>query len=584
MPYAANKTGWLITMSLIILALPPIAAAASQQDNLPLQPQALDSVGLYDLRKADPNLTGSGIRFAVVSRSLTYINGEPQNDYRPDSTHNCFVRTKFRFNDQAELPAGISLHSTAVCSILLGEDPNASHPELGQFHYQGAAPEATADIYEFWHFLINNVFPGSAPQADVITASFGNQFQDWWTRGIESLVEHHGLIVTAGIGNGSNSCDFPLYPAACANVIGVGVVDCVTAHNLETTLSNFSLAYPEHSSFGPTEDGRCKPDIVAPGNCLAADPNNPDRYEPTGSWSSFSTPIVAGTIGLLLQKARQDPNLAPAASANGGNCLIKTILLNSAAKLPFWHKGRLGTDDDHQAPLDYIQGAGMLDAAAAYHQLTAGQSKPGRCPAAGWDLNTLNSAKTLQKVYRVSLDETDETLITATIAWNRHYSPVYPFESLPQKDANFRLELWAVDPDNQTNDYLLDYSDSPGDNVEHIYHQADPEYTTYDLVVSYSDAGELRTGPLRHLYALAWSATRLQKPTSTFWYDLNSDGLVDPADFTILLNNWLAGVENDDRYRLGDINADGLINIEDLQILANHSYLKADWYPVDAEH
>ena len=186
-------------------------------------------------------MTGSGVKFAVICRSNTYIDGEPQNDYRPNIEHNCFKDKQLKFRDQAELAAGISPHSTAICSILLGEDPNASNPQLGQFHYQGAAPQAQADNYEFWYFLTNNIFPHSPPDADIVTASFGTQFEDWWTRGIESMAEHDGLIVVAGIGNGSNAYDPLLYPGAGANVIGVGVVDSVNAENLATKLAHFSL-------------------------------------------------------------------------------------------------------------------------------------------------------------------------------------------------------------------------------------------------------------------------------------------------------------------------------------------------------
>ena len=37
-----------------------------------LQPQALDFVGVYALRTIDPNLTGEGVTFGIVSRSYTY--------------------------------------------------------------------------------------------------------------------------------------------------------------------------------------------------------------------------------------------------------------------------------------------------------------------------------------------------------------------------------------------------------------------------------------------------------------------------------------------------------------------------------
>jgi hypothetical protein len=542
-----------------------------------LQPQGLNFSGIYALRQLDPNLTGSGVKFAVLCRSNTYIDGEPQNDYRPSIEHNCFKNKQLKFHDQAELPAGISSHSTAICSILLGEDPNASNPQLGQFHYQGTAPQAQADNYEFWYFLTNNVFPHSSPEADIVTASFGTQFEDWWTRGIESMAEQNGLIVVAGIGNGSNAYDPLLYPGAGSNVIGVGVVNSVNTENLAAKLANFSLPIPEHSSIGPTSDGRCKPDIVAPGNCLAADANDPSRYEPTGNWSSFSTPIVAGAIGLLVQKAKEDPDLSAAVAPNGGNCVMKAILLNSAKKLPFWHKGKLEKDDDHEVPLDYIQGAGMLNAVDAYKHLIAGQTKPGNAPVIGWDHNQLQKSENPQNVYKITIAKPENEFITATVVWNKHYSSVYPFEPMPDKDANLRLELWAVDSNEPNSNYLLDYSDSKVDNVEHVYCRGDANYTRYELVVTYSNVDDPNQIPGKQRYGLAWNVSKKQDRDNILWYDLNTDGIVNEMDFAVLLNNLLTSVKSPKSYLLGDINANGLIDANDLQILANHQNLKANW-------
>jgi hypothetical protein len=543
-----------------------------------LQPQGLNVSGIYALRQLDPNLTGTGVKFAVICRSNTYIDGVPQNDYRPGIEHSCFKDKQLKFRDQAELAAGTSPHSTAICSILLGEDPNASNPQLGQFHYQGAAPQAQADNYEFWYFLTNNIFPHSPPDADIVTAGFGTQFEDWWTRGIESMAEHDGLIVVAGIGNGSNAYDPLLYPGAGSNVIGVGVVNSVNTENLAAKLAHFSLVYPEHSSLGPTAEGRCKPDIVAPGNCLAADANNPNRYEPTGSWSSFSTPIVAGTIGLLVQKAKEDPDLSPAVAKNGGNCVMKAILLNSAKKLPFWHKGKLGKDDDHETPLDYIQGAGMVNAVGAYKHLIAGLAKPGDAPAIGWDNNQLQKSKNPQNIYKITLAEPNEEFVTATVVWNKHYSGTYPFEPMPDKDANLRLELWAVDTNDPENNYLLDYSDSKVDNVEHIYCRADANYTHYELIVTYtnsSDSNEIQTD---QRYGLAWNVSQKQDSNDILLYDLNADGIVNDSDLTILVGNLLTSVKSPETYPLGDINADGKIDKKDFEIILKHKDDIANWY------
>jgi len=583
MEQSIKKITWLlITASAALLAF---TSNTTGGEGLQLQPQGLNHSGIYALRQIEPDLTGSGVKFAVICRSIMYIDGEPQNDYRPNVRHKCFGDTKFGFHDRTELPAGISPHSTAICSILFGEDRTAFNSQLGQFYYQGAAPQAQADIYEFWHFLINNVLSCSPPDADIVVTGIGSQSEDWWTRGIDSLAEHHGLIIVAGIGNGLNANDPVLYPSAAANVIGVGVVSSVDTKNLATKLAHFALAYPEISSFGPTGDGRCKPDIVAPGNSLAADAYDPNRYEPTGNWSSFSTPVVAGTIGLLVQKAKQDPRLDSAVSQDGGNCVIKAIMLNSATKLPFWHKGQISIDDDHIVPLDYIQGAGMLNAVAAYEQLVAGQNAPGDCPTAGWDLNQLDKpasgeagSETLQNIYKIKLAEPKDKFITVTAAWNKHYSSYYPFKSLPDKDADLRLELWAVDLDNPDNDYLLDYSDSSVDNVEHIYAAADANYTNYEIVISVSDVEKEQETPKTQQYGLAWKTNAKQDNDSIFWYDLNADGIVNESDLTILLNSLLAGNKSSKTYLLGDINSDGAIDINDLKIFIEHNNLKAHWY------
>jgi len=184
-----------------------------------------------------------------------------------------------------------------------------------------------------------------------------------------------------------------------------------------------------------------------------------------------------------------------------------------------------------------------------------------------------------QVCYKITLPESADKFITATVTWNKHYSRVYPFEPAPQKDGNLRLELWALDANNPKNDYLLDYSDSSVDNVEHIHCRADANYTDYEIVISYSDIDEQNQTDTKQRYGLAWNISDEPTAESIFWYDLNADGIIDELDFTILANNWLTSVKPAEKsYLLGDINTDGSIDINDLQILLNHIKLQADWY------
>jgi subtilisin family serine protease len=542
-----------------------------------VQPLALEASHIYELKKIEPTLTGKGVNIAVICRSITYTDGRPQNDYRPNASHNCFREKQFNFYENRRPPAGISSHSTAICSVLFGSDPNAFDANIGPFSYQAVAPASGAEVYEFWHFLTENVYPLFPPMAEVISASIGNQFEDWWTRGLDAMAQHHGAIVIAGIGNGLEACDPPLYPGASANVIGVGVIDSVNNDNAENYLAHFALPHREHSSSGPTEDGRCKPDIVSPGNCLVADANLPSQYQKAGNWSSFSTPIVAGTLALLVQKAKEEPNLAPAISPEGGNCVMKAILLNAADKLPFWHKGKLTKDDDHTVPLDYIQGAGALNAAAAYRQLIAGENKPPAGQKTGWDNNILTS-EVPENSYEITIEETTKKIITATAAWNKHFSEVYPFEAEPEKDVNLRLELWAVDANEAAGrDYLVDYSDSNIDNLEHIYCVTDPNYKSYKIIVRLSLPKEEEQRPIAQRYGLAWSVRDNLPKDDIRWYDLNADGIVNEPDFTILIDNFLMSLNPAENYLLGDINADGIIDINDVKILLNQQNRTADW-------
>ncbi|MBP8303312.1 MAG: S8 family serine peptidase [Phycisphaerae bacterium] len=560
----------------LALTGPCAALAAGESRQTDMQPQGLDFVGLYALRQMDPSLTGAGARITVLARSRTYLDNQPQNDYQPNLDHHCFGAARVQMLDSGRGQSGICDHSTAVCSILAGEDREAAAPFLGRFHYQGVAPQADLDVVELWHFLTDRVFRQSQVKADVVTLSSGSDFEDWWTRGLESMAERQGLLVVGSIGNGTDALHPPLFPGAGSNVLGVGVVDPVRSSDLATSIAQFSLARPEHSSCGPTADSRCKPDLVAPGHCLVASATDPNGYELTDSGSSFATPIVAGIAALLKQKAKQDPGLAPANLPETSACLIKAVLMNSAVKLPYWHKGKVGLEDDRFVPLDHAQGAGLIDAVGAYDQLTAGRFQPGPVKASGWDVGRV--AKTRAQVYQIDLPRPAGQMITATLVWNRHYQSTYPFDCLADLSANLRLQVWAADPANPRRDILIDSSDSPVDNVEHIHVKTNPRYRTYQIVVLWSEPDDGKAVQDEEPYGLAWRVAPPRQDHSILWDDLNGDGVVDDLDYARLVQNWGASLQSSNRYAVGDINSDGAIDGTDLEILTAHGARRAEWY------
>ena len=494
------------------------------------QPQALDEAGIFALQVADPNLLGQSVRIDAISRSQTYQAGLPMEDYLLNTAHNCFIGRSVEYSELFSASIDPSNHSTAIGAILVGLDPAASSDSLGRFLYQGVLPDARLQVHEFWRFIRDHIYGSRPLETDLVTLSAGIPYEDWWTRGFDRLADQTGLTIIAAAGNGSSVFDPVLYPAAGANCLAVGVLASASAADSRLA---FGLPDPAASSSGPTADFRCKPDLVAPGNCLVPDPAGSDGYRLTGDASSFATPVVAGVVGMLIQKARATPELAWAVEGPAANCTLKAILLNSARKLPWWHKGNPDLSDDTSVPLDYLMGAGTIDAIAAYNQLLAASHPAGVVPSAGWNRSQIANSPSALESYRFQVLFPGER-ITATLAWNRHYSNEYPYRPLSAANTDLRLELWAVDPDNPSRDYRLSVSDSPIDNLEHLFVVADPDFSWYELrVTTGQKAVRDLTPPVTvETYALAWRTTPaadwLDQP---LWRDLNGDGSVNALDF-----------------------------------------------------
>ncbi|MCD4831570.1 MAG: S8 family serine peptidase [Anaerohalosphaeraceae bacterium] len=492
-------------VSVLVLVFCAAVAAGS------VEPGSLNFAGVYGIAESYPEITGRGVSIGAVCRSVTYSDNLPQNDFHADTSHKCMadVRGKVDFYQPVLPVPQISQHSTAIASILIGYDPNAFFAPIGNFEYEGACPDADLDIYEFWHFVSEYVFAGQRPQSDVLTMSFGSAFEDWWTRGIDRMAEHYGILIVAAVGNGRGDYNLPLYPASGDNIMAVGVVDSDKTNGIEGALTNFTTVDPNNSTQGPTSDGRCKPDIVAPGNCLVAVAGSEKGYALSGDYSSYAAPVVAGVASLLIQEVKDDPNLVFATLPTVGNAVLKSILMTAAKKLPGWHKGFSSAADDSEYPLDLKQGAGVVDGLTSLELLKSGMQRTGDVNTNGWDVNFLEPDYAAEKVYRFKLDSAKSARLTATLVWNRIYQDSYPFNAAEDAYSDLQLELWAIDSHGNRTASLIQRSNSPVDNVEHLYADITVE-GDYELVIANSEKAGLPDSATA--FAISW---RLEKQVSS---------------------------------------------------------------------
>lgn len=278
-------------------------------------------------------------------------------------------------------------------------------------------------------------------------------------RRIDYAVDHDGVIMCVGVNNGRTSA-VPALLSSAYNVIAVG-------SDSGASSGGYTLIEGE---------GRCKPDIVAP-----------------GGKTSFATPVVTACVARLLEAADSLNSVAKQAARPE---VIKAVLLAGADKPWNW-------TPEPGKPLDEHLGAGVLrfDRSLAILQTPpVGTRKPDI--EAGWELALIQQAQT--QSYRMHADQPLAEL-SIVLTWHRRIAGSVTRELLTSKPrwndaprlANLDLRLLHTDDAGQTR--ILRQSISTSDNVEHIYLKDTPAGTYRIEIVRHDDDYDEPW-----MFALAW--------------------------------------------------------------------------------
>jgi len=206
-------------------------------------------------------------------------------------------------------------HGTHVACTVLGSGSRSTGSDV----YQGVAPEAKLYFQAMEgsggglagpgiFSLLNSAY--SSGNARIHTNSWGSlgtggdyttqsEDADDRTSTWDQYWTYDGMTVLFAAGNERD--DGVSAPGTAKNVITVG-------GHVNRYSSSEEMYY--WSSWGPTDDGRIKPDIVAPGDyvrsCRAQESNTPKNVDPAGwyleySGTSMATPAAAGASAIVRQ-------------------------------------------------------------------------------------------------------------------------------------------------------------------------------------------------------------------------------------------------------------------------------------------
>jgi hypothetical protein len=259
-----------------------------------------DNVGAAITTRANRLNSGGSLGLNLDGQNMTigvWDGGKVRN------THNLLVG---RVTQIDNAPA-LSAHATHVSGTMMGSATASASAK-------GMASQANLKAYD-WDNDVSEVIAAAASGLLLSNHSYGYDPDsvplikwgryDSDSRSFDNVmfnapyyqfVNSAGNSRNAGHNEGKDGYDLLAGKSVSKNGIIVGAVNQVTNYTSASsvTMSNFS-------SWGPTDDGRIKPDICGKGVNVRSSTSNSDNSYSSYNGTSMSSPNVAGTLLLLQQ-------------------------------------------------------------------------------------------------------------------------------------------------------------------------------------------------------------------------------------------------------------------------------------------
>jgi subtilisin family serine protease len=447
------------------------------------------SQAFVDMVQAAPyNLSGQGINVAIWDGGAV---AAAHADFQGRLTIVDPVGADSHATHVAGTAAGSGVRSQASGGAANQWRGMATQAQILSWDYQGTVPnEYLNGIQNLTIHLANNSW------GHVIGSGNGNcdRYGDYdghardFDRIVHGDIGGRAIPVVFAAGNERDDGDCGMSGGPAFNNYSV-IPTPQTAKNVITVgaINSNDLTMTDFSSWGPVDDGRLKPEVVAPG-CQVGGDNGITSTNLTNGYgmmcgTSMAAPAVSGTVALLLQHYQATYGTMPVPAA------IKALLVHTARDL-----GRPGPD--------YAFGYGLIDAQRAVDAIRTRQISEGNLESDGQiDIVQLNVPAGTPE-------------IRVTLAWDDQAAASWA----PQTLVN-DLDLRLVAPSGQAHQPFVLNPAMPASDPDHgtdninVVEQvlvAGPEPGLWQVEVR---GTRLAQGPQR--YALVW--TPVQGVSTLSW-------------------------------------------------------------------
>jgi hypothetical protein len=257
--------------------------------------------------------------------------------------------------------------------------------------------------------------------------------------------------------------------ATAKNIVTIGAVELPAGMGRRLDL----VTMPNFSNWGPTDDGRVKPDLVAHGISLYSCTASSDHSYGLSSGTSMSTAVASGSAALLCELyARLFPGQFMRSAT------LKALLIHTA-------------DDLGNAGPDYCYGWGLINVKAAAEHIQSHKDSP----SARKIVEDAVTPATSGKIHSYQFVWDGSSPIRATLVWTD--PPAAAAEGLDNPSARLvnDLDLRITGPDGASYapfvldpaqpDYPAGTGDNTRDNVEQVLIPAPKLSGTYTVHVTF---------------------------------------------------------------------------------------------------